>query len=110
MMVGIGTIRMRKASGNRTARSISQPLKKITIPAISRISETRDRNSSAPKTPRIRVKSEKRITTKPHEEGAGLIASSRFRFCHTTYKEKAGTKKPWEKFGSVHHCLQRRVR
>src|SRR5271169_2780056 len=38
----------------------------------------------------------------PHHEGRGLRALSRDRSCQTTKAEKRGTKKPWEKFGSLH--------
>jgi hypothetical protein len=39
----------------------------------------------------------------PHHEGfCGRIAN-RARSCQSTKKEKAGTKIPWEKFGSCHH-------
>src|SRR5512141_903091 len=105
MIEGIGTISSKTASGNSTARSICQPCRNTTIPAIKNMSETRDKNNSAPKIPRINVHREKRIIARPQIEGEGVITERRALFCQRTYSENRGTKKPCEKFGSVHHCF-----
>ena len=52
MIDGMGTISARNASGNKTARNIFHPAKKITIPARSKINEDRARKISAPSTPK----------------------------------------------------------
>src|SRR6266852_5393345 len=103
-MAGMGTINTRKSSGNMIARKNSHPRKKRIMPVASISKVVRERNSSAPKTPRIKVHREIKITASPQFEGDGRIAASRERSCHTTKAEKAGTKKPWEKLGSDHHC------
>jgi len=36
-----------------------------------------------------------------------LTVVSRDRSCHRTKAENSGTKKPWEKLGSFHHCATR---
>src|SRR6185437_53725 len=102
-MEGIGTIRNRNASGNSTARNICQPQKKMTNPANRKIRDVRDRNSSAPNTPRISVQRERTMRGKPKLDGFRGMLCSFSRFCQRTKSEKAGTKKPCEKFGSVHH-------
>src|SRR5450631_2682667 len=109
-MAGIGTISTRNSSGNNTARKNSHPRKNTIMPASNTSNDTRERNSSAPKTPKIKVHSETRIITTPQLEGTARIAASRKRSCHTTNPAKAGTKKPWEKLGSVPHCRTRRNR
>src|SRR5215469_399785 len=109
-MVGMGIIKMRKARGNRSARRNSQPRKKITKPVVSRSNEKRDRNSSAPNTPRISVHKEMKIKSRPQFEGLRGMASSLRRSCHTTNNENKGTKKPCEKFGSERHWNERRSR
>src|ERR1700686_4659925 len=108
-IAGIGTIRTRKDKGKRTARNMVHPRKKITIPAINRIRETRERNSSAPKTPTPKVARKINMTGNPQAEGCGLIAARRARVCQNTKPEKKGTKKPWEKSGSDHHWRTRRA-
>jgi hypothetical protein len=39
----------------------------------------------------------------PHHEGFAGKRRRRSRFSQTTNRAKAGTKNPWEKFGSCHH-------
>src|SRR6266481_217065 len=68
-MARIGTIRIRRRSGNRIARSMSQPIKKMINPAKSTINDTRERNSSAPKTPKINMDKENKMIGSPHVEG-----------------------------------------
>src|SRR6185437_1140409 len=102
-MEGIGTIRSRNASGNSTARNIGQPQKKMTKPANKKIRDVRERNSSAPKTPKINVQREKTTIGNPKIEGLNGMLRSFSRFCQSTKTENAGTKNPCEKFGSVHH-------
>src|SRR5436305_8621602 len=110
MIEGIGTIKKSTVRGNNTARSIRHPWRKMTRHASRKINEMRERNNSAPKTPRIKVHNENSTTARPHTDGSRFIARSLSRLTHTTYREKAGTKKPWEKFGSVHHWAASRVR
>src|SRR5215469_2734819 len=109
-MAGMGIIKTSNAKGNSSARKNSQPRKKITRPVVSRTSEKRDRNNSAPKTPRIRVHKERRIKARPQFDGVRRIDCSFCRSCQTTNKEKMGTKNPWEKFGSERHWNERRSR
>src|SRR5690242_20683116 len=97
MIAGMGTISTRNARGKRTARSIRQPEKKTTTPAIRRISDVRDRNSSAPKTPRINVHKDSRMIGSPQFEGSGVIDRKRPLSCQITNAENRGTKKPCEK-------------
>src|ERR1019366_1001561 len=46
---------------------------------------------------------------RPHHEGRRLRPVSRDRSCQITKAENRGTKKPWEKLGSFHHCPARWV-
>ena len=81
---GIGTIRTKKASGNSTALSICQPDKKMIMPASKKTREIRERKSSAPNTPRIKVHRERSTSPRPHEDGLGGTDRSFSRFCHRT--------------------------
>src|SRR6266567_3529086 len=109
-MAGIGTIRMEKSSGKKTARNISHPRKKMTRPPASAIRESLERKSSAPKTPRTSMERASKMTGRPQVEGFLGTAANRKRSCHITKAENTGTKKPWEKLGSAHHCCARRPR
>src|SRR5205807_9940285 len=104
MMAGIGIIKIRNAQGKSKAANDSQPANRTTSAAITSNRESRERNSSAPNTPTIRVDRAKPRMRSPHQEGFKRIATSFERFCQSTNREKRGTKKPWEKFGSRHHC------
>ena len=95
---------IRNAHGNRRARKNFHPANKTIRPAITRSKESRDRKSSAPSTPTTRTERAKARMRSPDREGCKRIAASLGRFCQSTNKEKAGTKKPCEKFGSRHHC------
>jgi hypothetical protein len=101
----MGIIRIRKAHGKRTARNNSHPKKNITSPATTRRREIRDKNNSAPITPSTRTLSPIKRITRPQNEGAEETFANFDRFCQSTKREKMGTKNPWEKFGSPHHCL-----
>ena len=103
IIAGMGIIKISSKTGKRTATSTSRPAKKSTKPAISRMMEVRDRKSSAPKTPKIRVNSDRTMTGIPHADGALGIAARRARSCQTMKAENSGTKKPCEKLGSRHH-------
>src|SRR2546425_10598266 len=101
---------MTKAKRNSTARTKCDPIKKKTSPAITSSKETRDRKSSAPSTPTTRtLRAITRMST-PHKDGIRGRLASRDRSCQSTNKAKAGTKKPWEKLGSFHHCPTKRPR
>src|SRR5712691_11522122 len=104
MMAGIGTIRIRNAQGNSKAANHSQPANRTTTAATTSNRERRDRKSSAPNTPTIRVERAKPRMRSPHHDGFKGIATSLDRLCQTTKIENRGTKKPCEKFGSCHHC------
>ena len=99
-----------RAQGNKIARNHPQPRKKITSPAITMRSEKRDKNSSAPRTPTTSTARPSAVITNPQPDGRMGASSSLLRFCQRTNKEKAGTKKPCEKFGSFHHCANKRLR
>src|SRR3970040_1327164 len=73
-------------------------------PASKKTNEERERNSSAPRTPAIRMANAPAKTGRPNHEGWAGARASRFRSLQITKIENAGTKKPWEKFGSFHHC------
>src|SRR5580700_10010120 len=110
MMAGIGIISSRKAQGKRRARKKFQP-RNSTVSAASTInSDNRERKSSAPNCPRMSRQSPATRKNKPDQEGRGLRLVNRDRSCQITKAEKRGTKKPWEKSGSFHHCLTRCVR
>ena len=109
-IAGIGIISSRKAQGNKTARKQVHPSKKITRPAITNNNETRDKKSSAPKTPNKRMMIPKRRIGKPQKDGAGSNFDRETRLCHKRYIENNGTKKPCEKFGSFHHWVARCAR
>src|ERR1700728_2142184 len=106
-MAGMGIIKIRNAQGKRTVRKRGHPRKKITRPAINKRKETRDKNSSAPRTPTTSTKSARKMTGSPQPEGLHGCRAIRSRLCHSTNKENAGTKKPWEKLGSFAHCFTR---
>src|SRR5438552_3465695 len=104
MMAGMGIMSIRNAHGNRRARKNFHPANKTIRPAITRSKESRDRKSSAPSTPTTRTERAKARMRSPDHEGCKRIAASLGRPCQSTNNEKAGTKKPCEKFGSCHHC------
>src|SRR5215472_5601493 len=110
MIAGMGIISISRAQGNKIARNHPQPRKKITSPAITMRSEKRDRNSSAPRTPTTSTARPSAVITNPQPDGRMVASSRLLRFCQRTNKEKAGTKKPCEKFGSLHHCANNRLR
>src|SRR5437870_1836735 len=104
MMAGMGIMNIRNAHGNRRARKNFHPANKTIRPAITRSRETRERKSSAPSTPTTSTERAKARMRSPDHEGCKRIAASLGRSCQSTNNEKAGTKKPCEKFGSCHHC------
>src|ERR1022692_624721 len=109
MISGMGTIRNKNAQGNRRARKKFHP-KKSTIRLASTIkSDTRGRKMSAPNCPTMSTHIPDARKNKPHHEGCGFRRVSWDRSRQITNAEKKGTKKPWEKSGSFHHCATRWV-
>src|ERR1700722_2127765 len=109
-IAGIGIIRRRKAQGNSRARKSVHPQKRTIKPANESSREKRARNNSAPICPITSMPSANASTSKPDHEGRWGIRRRRPRSCQTTKPENTGTKNPWEKFGSCHHCPTRRER
>src|SRR5215469_15346408 len=72
--------------------------------------EERDRNSSAPITPSRYTSSAKTIITRPDHDGSTGMLANTFLLCQMTKIEKAGTKNPCEKFGSIHQSWTRKPR
>src|SRR5713226_5505201 len=107
MIFGMGTMRKRKAQGKSTARNHAHPTKVRIRPASNNRSDVRERNSSAPRTPMMSVAAAPAITTGPNQDGAMGRPAKRLRVRQSTYAENKGTKNPWEKSGSCHHCAKR---
>src|SRR5580700_3211263 len=106
-MVDEGTIKIRKARGNDTASKYFQPARKTTIPQIKSRSEIRGRKYSELSTPTVRVDRAISRMTRPDQEGLRGSAANRARSSQSRSNENAGTKKPWMKLGSCHHCTAR---
>src|SRR5260370_36843784 len=100
-IAGIGTIKIMKSRGKSTPRNIPHPQKKTIIPAISIISDTRERKSSAPKTPRISTDMENEMIGSPQVDGVRRIVARRKRSCQRGRNENAGAKKAWDKLGTA---------
>src|SRR4029077_15209162 len=106
-MAGMGIIKNRNAQGKNRVRKKLHPRKSTIKPASTINNDKRERKSSAPNWPTMRTHSPDAKNHRPHHEGCRLRRLSRERSCQTTKAEKRGTKKPWEKLGSFHHCLTR---
>src|SRR5208283_979488 len=106
-MAGMGIISNRNAQGNKRARKKFQPRNNTIIPASTRSMEKRERNNSAPIWPSRSTPIPKPRISSPDHEGRGCSRARRERSCQTTKAENGGTKKPWEKLGSCHHCPTR---
>ena len=110
MISGIGIMRNKNSQGNNTSLKYLHPRNRTIRPTISISKELRARNNSLPIVPASRRKIAKKTIGSPHQVGSGDSRAIRARFLHTTYREKTGTRNPWEKLGSCHHCWARRRR
>src|ERR1700692_658563 len=109
----MGIIRIRTAQGNSTARKNIHPSNKMINPASMTSNDTREKNSSAPRTPKASIIRPNASTGRPAQDGSGRIVGSRLRSCQRINKAKRGTKIPCSKFGSrvgPAHCRKRRER
>src|SRR5262249_44726012 len=104
-MLGIGIISIRNAQGNKHTRMWLHPKNKITSAASVTSREKRARNSSAPSDPTIRIIIAVISRSRPDHDPCGRNDASWWRWSQSTYAENIGTKKPWEKLGSCHHCV-----
>src|SRR5260370_12776546 len=109
-MAGMGIINSRNAQGKRRARKKLHPRNRtIKLPRTIN-SDKRERKSSAPIWPTTSTHSPTPRNSRPHQEGFRVRVVSRERSCQITKAENRGTKKPWEKLGSFHHCPTRWAR
>lgn len=104
MMAGIGIIKIKNAHGNKMALKMFHPKKSNVIPAATKRREKRERKSSAPNWPTISAQIPSTSTGRPSHDGSDGIRASRPRCRQSRNAENKGTKNPWEKLGSRHHC------
>src|ERR1700687_6430482 len=108
MIAGIGIIRRRKTKGKNVALKTFQPRKRALSPASAIRREIRERKSSAPIWPTIRIHRANARIGRPDQDARKGSRRRRSRSCQTTKAENKGTKNPCEKLGSCHHWPIRR--